>query len=480
MHPFTSRCATAIAAAALAMAACVAGEDTPDVSTSHQELSDPLLEQLQALPGVTVTELAPRPGARQFQLLVTQPVDHAQPDGATFQQRVMLRSRGVDLPTTLASTGYGLFGSTPHDNEISFLLAGNAITVEHRYYEGSVPSPADPRYLTIRQAAADHHRIAELLRPIFTGAWISTGGSKGGMTSIYHRRYYPDDVDATVAYVAPQSYTTDDRRYGVFLEQVGSAACRQRILDTQRTFLDRRAELLPIFEAQAADSGFTYDQVGGLPLAFEHAVEEFRFALWQYFDEEVCAFLPAADAPIGFVALVLDVVSGPGVLASDQSLVEFGAYYYQAATQLGSYGPTSLERHVHNRLEHPGTYRVERYSPLPITQVDPSSVPEVQRWLATRGERIMLVYGENDPWTAGGFVLGDARDSFRYVVPGGNHGASLSQLPEAQRAEALGVLARWAGVQPPVAQPPGAQPPPSLQLAEPADWIIDRQRRLPL
>ncbi|HSK05735.1 MAG TPA: S28 family serine protease, partial [Kofleriaceae bacterium] len=475
MHPFTSRCATAIAAAALAMTACAADDNTPDIGTSHQQLGDPLLEQLQALPGVTVTELAPRQGARQFQLLVTQPVDHAHPDGATFQQRVMVRSRGVDLPTTLASTGYGLFGSTPRDNEISFLLAGNAITVEHRYYEGSVPSPADPRHLTIRQAAADHHRIVQLLRPIFTGAWISTGASKGGMTSIYHRRYYPGDVDATVAYVAPQSYTTNDPRYGLFLDQVGSAACRQRIIDTQRMFLDRRAELLPVFEAQAAEYGFTYDQVGGVELAFEHAVAEFRFALWQYSGEELCAELPAADAPADLVALYLDFVSGPGVLASDQSLVNFGSYYYQAATQLGSYGPRSLERHIRSRLEHPGTYRVERYSPLPITQVDPFSVPEVQLWLATRGERIMLIYGENDPWSAGGFVLGNARDSFHYVVPGGNHGAAISILPEAQRAEALGVLARWAGVQPPAAQAPQA-----LQAAEPEDWSIDRQRRLPL
>ncbi|HWO21102.1 MAG TPA: S28 family serine protease [Kofleriaceae bacterium] len=461
--------------AALAMTACTTDADTPDVGTRYQELGDPLLEQLQALPGVTVTELAPRTGARQFQLLVTQPVDHAQPSGATFQQRVMIRSRGAALPTTLASTGYGLFGSTPRDNEISFLFSGNAITVEHRYYEGSVPSPADPKYLTIRQAAADHHRIVQLLRPIFTGAWISTGGSKGGMTSIYHRRYYPSDVDATVAYVAPQSYTTNDPRYGLFLEQVGSAACRQRIIDTQRMFLDRRAELLPVFEAQAADYGFTYDQVGGLSLAFEHAVEEFRFALWQYLDEEFCAYLPAADAPAELVALYLDYVSGPGYLASDQSLEGFGSYYYQAATQLGSYGPLSLESHIRSRLAHPGTYRVERYSPLPITQVDPLSVPEVQLWLATRGERIMLIYGENDPWTAGGFVLGRAKDSFRYVVPGGNHGAAISSLPEAQRTEALGVLARWAGV-----QPPGAQASPSQTLAEPEDWSIDRQRRLPL
>jgi hypothetical protein len=442
----------------------------PELGSTQHELADPLLEQLQALPGVTVTELPPRPDARQFALLVTQPVDHANPNGPTFQQRVVIRSRGEALPTTLASTGYGLFGSSPRDNEVSFLLTGNAITVEHRYYEGS-PVDADPAFLTIRQAAADHHRIVQLLRPIYTGKWVSTGASKGGMTSIYHRRFYPNDVDATVAYVAPQSYTTNDARYGLFLAQVGTAECRQRIVDTQRLFLDRRAELLPLFETWAAEQGFTFDHVGGLPLAFEHSVAEFRFAFWQYFDESLCAELPAADAPADLLALYLDVVSGPNILSSDQSLVDFGAYYYQAATQLGSYGPLALERHIRSRLEHPGTYRVERYSTLPITQVDPFSVPEVQLWLATQGKRVMLIYGENDPWSAGAFHLGFARDSYRYDIPGANHGASISQLPDAQREEALATLARWAGV---------AMPAQAAQKSMASDWLIDRSQRVPL
>ncbi|MEJ7604215.1 MAG: hypothetical protein WKG01_40500 [Kofleriaceae bacterium] len=171
MRPTLFRCAFV----ALALTACAV--DEPELATRQHGLDSPLLEQLEALPGVTVTELPPRPDAEQFLLVVTQPVDHANPDGAVFQQRVVIRSRGVTRPTTLASTGYGLFGANPRDNEISFMLQGNAITVEHRL-RGFDPDPADPKYLTIRQAAADHHHIVELLRPIFTGNWISTGGSR--------------------------------------------------------------------------------------------------------------------------------------------------------------------------------------------------------------------------------------------------------------------------------------------------------------
>ena len=37
------------------------------------------------------------------------------------------------------------------------------------------------------------------------------------------------------------------------------------------------------------------------------------------------------------------------------------------------YGPLSLESHLGSRLEHPGTYRVERYSTLPITRLSRST-----------------------------------------------------------------------------------------------------------
>jgi hypothetical protein len=450
---------------------------TVELATTEHAVTDPLLDQLNALPGVTVSELAPAGTARQFSLLVTQPVDHAHPAGATFQQRVVIRSRGVGLPTTLASTGYGLFGSMPRDNEISFLLGGNAITVEHRYYEGSVPANPDTKYLTIKQAAADHHRIVQLLRPIWTGKWISTGGSKGGMTSIYHRRFYPNDVDATVAYVAPQSYSTNDPRYGVFLENVGSAGCRQKIIDYQKAFLDRRDELLPIFDS----FGFSYTVVGGLPMVYEHAVEEFRFAFWQYFDESFCDQLPASPAEVGAdeLAFYLDIVAGPEVLGSDEALADFGAYYFQAATQLGSYGPLSLERHLKSRLQFPGTYRVERYSTYPITKVDPFAMFDIQLWLATQGKRVMLVYGQNDPWSAGAFALGLAHDSYRYDVPGGNHGSFITQLPEPAQSEALATLARWAN-SPIVPFVAPANDNARSAASSATEWEEDRARRVPL
>ena len=213
-------------------------------------------------------------------------------------------------------------------------------------------------------------------------------------------------------------------------------------------------------------------------MVFEHAVAEFRFAFWQYFDEAFCEQIPAdpATASDDQLAYILDIVSGPEILGSDESLADFGAYYYQAAAQLGSYGPLSLERHLKSRLQYPGTYRVERYSTYPITKVDPFAMFDIQLWLATQGKRVMLIYGENDPWTAGAYHLGIAQDAYRYDVPAGNHGAFIGQLPEAQQSAALETLARWADA--PLA--PAALVDDHARGAVQSDWQEDRTRRTPL
>src|SRR5690606_2644245 len=93
---------------------------------------------------------------------------------------------------------------------------------------------------------------------IYRGKWLTTGASKGGMTSLFHRRFFPNDVDATVAYVAPIDYPEDavqspTNRYIMFLENVGSdPACRQKLKDFQNTVLARREAMKTRMREEAA------------------------------------------------------------------------------------------------------------------------------------------------------------------------------------------------------------------------------------
>jgi hypothetical protein len=168
-----------------------------------------ILEQLRAVPGLTgVEERAAPPPYRFFVLTITQPADHRRPSAGTFQQRLTLLHRGTDRPTVLHTTGYGVPASI-FRAEPTRLIDGNQISVEQRFFTPSRPEPADWSDLTIWQAATDHHRIVRALASLYPANWISTGASKGGMTSIYHRRFYPADVDGTVAYVAPPDIGLD-------------------------------------------------------------------------------------------------------------------------------------------------------------------------------------------------------------------------------------------------------------------------------
>ena len=60
------------------------------------------------------------------------------------------------------------------------------------------------------------------------------------MTSIFHRRFHPDDVDGTIAYVAPVLYADDmvespNNRFIQFLQKVGpDPQCRENLKTFQR------------------------------------------------------------------------------------------------------------------------------------------------------------------------------------------------------------------------------------------------------
>ncbi|HOE25921.1 MAG TPA: S28 family serine protease, partial [Bacteroidales bacterium] len=160
-----------------------------------------LEERLASLPADTLFRIkADTSFSEAWEIRLRQPVDHRNPDGPQFTQQVFLYYAGADRPVVVETEGYGARGGR---NELASILNANLIRIEHRYFEESTPDPVDWQYLTTWQAATDHHRIIELFKPVFRGKWATTGISKGGQTVMFHRYYYPDDVDVSVPYVAP-------------------------------------------------------------------------------------------------------------------------------------------------------------------------------------------------------------------------------------------------------------------------------------
>ncbi|WP_437324887.1 S28 family serine protease [Sorangium sp. So ce381] len=422
-----------------------------------------ILDQLRALDVAEVTEEASKiPGYRFFVIELEQPVDHDAPGGERFRQRLALHHRDSSAPLVLAATGYSLFLSEQYIEEPTALLNANQIYIEHRFFQPSRPDPADWTKMTIEAAAADHHRVVEAFRAIYTGRWISTGASKGGMTSVYHRRFYPDDVDGTVAYVTPLSHGVEDPRYIDFLNQVGEADCRDRIAAFRREVLLRRPAMLERAETEADALGLTYD-LFGVEAQLESAVIWLPFYFWLYSHEVNCGQIPDASASDDDLWLALGLIS-PVSAGADAAYLAFEPYYWQCYTELGAPMPDTAD--VADLL----TFDWRSVDRLPSIPVEPEFLPaameDVARWVATEGSELLFIYGENDPWSAGAFDLGAAVDSYRYFAPGENHGAHIGGLAPADRDAAVATLARWAGV------------PRSLVTAQPLRAALPRSPRM--
>lgn len=399
-----------------------------------------LLAQIQALPGVASASQGASPiqGSYFYRINFVQPVDHANPSGPSFVQRVTLLHRDVSLPVVLVTDGYG----TPNNatqQEITARLQTNQIRVEHRFFVPSAPAPMDWSKLNIEQAAADLHAVITSFKSMYPAPWVSTGASKSGMTSVYLRYFYPDDVAATVPYVAPSSQGVYDARYVQFLSRVGPAECRAALRSFQERALDRREQV------QALSPGGDFAALGR-DRAYEFAVVELPFAFWQYQNVDLCPYVPGAAASDQEILDFINAIVGLDFY-DDPSLEYYAPYFYQSATQLG--GPRIDERSFDGRLRYPRQDVPENYPPLGVSKTFEASVmPRIRQWVQTGATRMLFIYGENDPWSANPYEPSARNDAWRLYVRGlgGNHGANIGRLSAEDREFALAKLREWLGL----------------------------------
>ena len=430
----------ALALLAVGLLACGDNETPPDDPGTGE-----LLDRLNALPGVTaVARPTQTAGVSYFVLQFTQPVDHDAPDGPTFPQQVSLLHRNLEAPMVVQTSGYwDYYRDSPV--ELTRLLLGNQISIEHRFFGDSRPEPADWSKLTIAQMAHDQHAIIAALRTIYGAAFLTTGGSKGGMTAIYHRRFYPDDVDGTVPYVAPLSFGAPDPRYPPFLDTIGPVGCRQAVRDLAVELLaNRRAMVEARTAAQAQTEGHAYTRIALGP-AVESAIISLEWAFWQYYGVALCDAVPAPSGADELLWSFLDQVSPPSD-SDDQQIAAFDAYYYQAYAQLGY--PDSGAAYLDPYLQYADA-DYEDVLPTAIPAYDGgAAMQDIDQWVQAEGERLLFVYGEWDPWTGGAFALGQATDSISLTQPQGSHAARISRLAQPDVATALARLEAWTGVTP--------------------------------
>lgn len=417
-----------------------------------------VLDKLRQVPGVSdVKELKVNSFEEYYQFFYEQPVNHDVPGGAKFKQKVLLGHKREKAPVIVELQGYQI--TTPEAGELSALLKGNQLMIEHRFFGESVPEGGIPwEYLTIKQAAADQHEIIQAIRTALypESKWITTGISKGGQTTIFHRYFYPEDVEISVPYVAPLNLAYIDPRIEKFLSKAGSNKSGFGSLlfgngDTQKDYFwivrdfqllcfKNKEQLLPYLREEAEEKGYTFDKVGGIERAFELMVLEYQFAFWQW--GHASGNVPEEGDGIDMIFEHLIQVSAPSFF-EDKHIRELQPFFYAAMTEIGlyDYKVKPFKKYLKDKenitFDFTWPEGVER-KPFNARQME-----DINHWLQTDASKILFIYGGMDPWSATGVDLKANDKCGKYVRGDMHHGCRIKHFEEITKQNILETLTDW-------------------------------------
>lgn len=399
-----------------------------------------LQAELEEIPGVMVFPLKSDPMfTESYEIWFTQPVDHNNPDGEKFSQRVLLGHVGFDRPAVVVIEGYSVY--TDKAGELTKLLNANQITIEHRFFANSRPDSIPWNYLTIKQAADDHHAIISALKKIYDQKWVSTGISKGGQATIYHRRFYPQDVDVSVPYVAPLNFSKEDPRYYSFFKTVGTAECRKKIYNYQLYLFQNKQKLMPMVKQLAKTRNYTFSM--GIDRAFDLSVLEYSFSFWQWCGS--CAMIPDRTAILD-EAFQHYVSVNPLSFFEDSDIKSNLPFYYQALTEIGMYG-YEIEP-FKKYLKDTTNITFEFNLPNGVENVSYiyEAMQDINNWVQNEGNNMLYIYGQTDAYFATAVEPSKNTNAVRMVNPKGCHTTRIESFPDNMKESIYKVLEDWVGV----------------------------------
>ena len=400
-----------------------------------------LPEKLARLKGVEFsTEQAEGAYKQVYKLMIEQPLDHNNPNGDKFKQKVYLSHLDLNKPVVLSINGYS--ADRNRISEPAKLLNANQVYVEHRFFGDSKPENYDWKYLNIEQASADYHHIVELLKKIYKEKWLSTGISKGGQTTIFYRYYYPNDVAASVPYVAPLNFSAEEPRIFDFLNKVGTKECRDKIFKFQKMFLANRDKLMPLFKKNAEEKGYTFNLLGGIDLAYEYSIMEYPFAFWQW-QFVSCNEIPQTmDNPQKIIEHLnkVDCIS----FFDDKGVDYFRPFFYQGLTEIGmyTYNPKPFGNLI--KYAHHPNFRFTMPKGYENAPFNDTLMHSINNWLQNKSKNFVFIYGGNDPWYAPGVRLIDGKtNDLMMVKKGGSHRTRIKSFTIEEQQQVLDSLNKW-------------------------------------
>jgi len=407
------------------------------ISAACQTQTKDLLTQLNEIPNVSVEKIAgDTTYTEYYEMWFTQPIDHENPELGSFKQRVLLGHHDLSKPMVVEIQGYNIW--TEKAGELSKLIDANQLTIEHRYFKQSRPDSLQWDKLTIRQAAADQHAVIQALKKIYQNKWISTGISKGGQTTIYHRFFYPNDVDVSVPYVAPMNLNREDKRIHQHLATVGSKDARKKVKDFQIACFENKDKLLVLLEELATKKKWEFSM--GIEGALDLNILEYSFAFWQWGNTSQSE-IPNSDANAEDLFKHLAKTS-PFSFFEAKDIITQQPFFYQALTEIGMYSYQVAPFKKYINYDKDLTFDFTLPEGIDGT-FNPESMIAVDQWLKTKADKMLFIYGEYDTWSATQVELKDNDKCQKFINPAGAHGTRIKSFPNEMQKEIVKTLETW-------------------------------------
>lgn len=463
---------------------------------TYYEESHSFEEALNTLPNVESIEKVKEKSdfkGTVYKVYFKSQLDPTDSSKGTFSQKAFVGFAGYDKPNCLMTTGYTLSDKAAlkrfSENEAAFILEGNLVAVEHRYFGESVRTDKKREdgnydgsyweYLTTENAAEDLHAIVSNLKTLLKGKWVAQGASKGGLTANLFCYYHPEDVDVTMPYVAPLCNGQYDTRYVEFAytkagdndsryNASGSAApYRETLTNIQIWLLKKRDEPygngLTYKEeciGQPIPDGATEEQEVVYDISYESAILNFPCGFWQYENEKVFADHKK------FYELTNDddtAVDSNGNSQSKKAYFmnqlknAFGTsadigvtYLFQSLVELGNYRMDfSYLRDAVAQAQASGSNAKIVTTPEMETGIDLMSFSQAEQlwfnnynnavhdnlinWINTTDEQVIMIYGNSDPWYSVRIPDVERDNVHIFVHPYNNHYSAIENFPEAQK-----------------------------------------------
>jgi len=363
-------------------------------------------------------------------------LDHNNPNGPVFPLKGYYSHKDFNKPMVVVIDGYTMY--TSRANEITKIIDANQLTIEHRFFDKSRPKDSIPwTFLTVKQAAADQHQIIQAFKPFYRGKWISTGISKSGQATIYHRRFYPNDVDVSVPYVAPLNFSSEDPRVYPFLKNVGSEECRNKIFNYQRALFKNKKILFPMFEKLAKQNKWEF--IMGLDRAYDLSVLEYSFAFWQW--GIPCNAIPAANSKPEILFKHFELLN-TFTFFEEKETDNVRPFFYQAMTEIGMYGyeVAPFKEYLKDKSNITFDFTMPKGHKAVF---NPEVMKDINVWLRDSGNYMLYIYGQNDAWSSTAVDPGNKTNAVKMVNPNGSHSSRIKSFPMAMQDSIYHVLGRW-------------------------------------